>query len=86
MLNGQEGRPVTDGPPPADTGNQLLAEGPAQLTTALVATPSGQRLLLTIRTASATVTVFLQGPDAKKWAAQLSADASRMSGAGLVVP
>lgn len=71
--------------PPVDTGNHLLAEGPAQLTTTLVDTPTGQRLALTIRTPSATVTVFLGGADAKEWAVQLAADAGRMSGAGLIV-
>jgi hypothetical protein len=37
-------------PPPVDSGNQLLAETPAQLTVALVGTPDGQRMALTIRT------------------------------------
>ena len=70
---------------PYDTGNQLLAEQPAQLHTALVDTPAGQRLAMTVRTTSATLTVFLQGPDAKTWAAQLTRESAAMSGAGLVV-
>lgn len=70
--------------PPYDTGNQILAEQPAQLHTALVDTPMGQRLAMTVRTTSATVTVFLQGADAKVWAAQLTRDSAGMSGVGLV--
>jgi hypothetical protein len=75
-------------PPPAapfDAGNALLAEQPAQLVTAVVQTPAGQRLALTVRTPSATVTVFLPGPDAKAWAARLTTDAGSMSASGLVI-
>lgn len=78
---------MPDAPPPApfDTGNALLGEQPAQLVTGIVATPAGQRLALTVRTPSATVTVFLAGPDAKAWAARLTQDAGSMSVTGLVV-
>ena len=72
-------------PPPVDLGNGLLAETGAQLSTALVQTPAGQRMVLTVRTSSATLSVFLQGNDAKVWARQISALAGQMSGAGLVV-
>ena len=71
--------------PPVDIGNQLLAEVAALFTTAIVDMPAGQRLALTIRTASTTVTILLPGADAKKWAAQLAAAAGQMSGAGLAV-
>lgn len=71
--------------PPFDQGNQLLAEGPAQLSTALMDTPAGQRLVLTVRTGSTTVSVLLQGADAKVWAAQLTRDSALMSSSGLVV-
>lgn len=80
--------PLTPQPPPAtpfDTGNAILGEQPAQLVTALVQTPGGQRLATTIRTPSATVTVFLAGADAKTWAARLTKDADGMSVSGLVV-
>lgn len=70
--------------PPADPGNGLLGETPAQMTTAMVQTPAGQRLMLTIRTPSCTVTVFLAGQDAKAWAAQLARESGQMSTAGLV--
>ena len=72
--------------PPFDAGNQLLGEQPAQFTTAKLPTPLGERLAVTIRTPSATVTVFLNGKDAKAWSAQFARDASAMSAAGLVVP
>ena len=72
-------------PPPFDPGNQLLAETPSFLTTTLADTPAGQRLMVTVRTTSATTTVLLNGPDAKKWAAQLTAAAANMSGGGLIV-
>jgi hypothetical protein len=72
--------------PAVDPANQLLAEVPSQLTTAIVDTPLGQRLVLTIRTASTTVSVLLNGADAKTWSGQISRDAAMMSAAGLVVP
>ena len=71
--------------PPFDPGNQLLAEVPSQISTTMLDTPAGQRLAITVRTTSATVTVLLGGADAKAWAAQLTAVAAGMSGAGLVV-
>ena len=81
--------PVTTPPTPAptafDTGNPLLSEQPAQLTTALIQTPAGQRLATTIRTPSSTVTVFLACVDARAWAAKLTADSGAMSVTGLVV-
>jgi hypothetical protein len=75
---------TTPAAPPVDPGNQLLAETPAQLSTALVDTPAGQRMALTVRTASTTPTVLLNGADSKEWAANLSGAAAKMSGSGLV--
>jgi len=72
-------------PAPVDTGNGLLSETPAQVTTALMQTPHGQRLALTIRTASTTLTVLLAPADAKTWAAQIKAIADQMSASGLIV-
>jgi hypothetical protein len=72
------------GVPAVDIANLLLAETPAQLVTQLVNTPVGQRLAMTIRTPSTTCTVFLQGADARTWGAQITRDATGMSGAGLV--
>lgn len=72
-------------PPPIDIGNQLLSEGPAQLTCSLVPTPAGQRMALTIRTSSATVTVLLSQDDARNWGRNVLATANQMSKSGLVV-
>lgn len=72
-------------PPPVDTGNQLLGETPATLTTALMQTAGGQRLALTIRTPSTTLTVLLGKADADMWARNVSGTASAMSASGLIV-
>jgi hypothetical protein len=72
-------------PPPFDAGNPLLGEVPAQLTTTLMETAAGQRLALTIRTPSTTVTVLLQSGDARAWASALTRAADSMSAAGLIV-
>lgn len=65
-------------------GNKLLGELPAQLTTDVITTAAGQRLVLTVRTPTTTLTVFLRGADAKAWAHQLSSEAAVMSDAGLI--
>ncbi len=70
---------------PFDTGNSLLGEVPAQLATALIDTPAGQRMALTIRTASATLTVLLSAEDGRAWGANITGTAKQMSAAGLVV-
>ena len=71
---------------PVDPGNKLLTERPAQVLTALIETPAtGQRLAVTIRTETTTLTVQLSAADAKAWAAQISSGASLMSTAGLIV-
>ena len=49
-----------------------------------MATPTGERITLTIRTTSATLTVVLDGKEAQQWAAQLTRIADSMSAAGLV--
>lgn len=72
------------GPAAADLGNPLLAAGPAQFATSYVDTAAGQMLMTTIRTSSATVTVFLDAAEAKEWAANLTEKASGMSSSGLV--
>lgn len=76
--------PVPQPVAPFDAGNSLLSEQSAVLVASLVDTGAGQRLALTIRTATTTLTVLLQGPDAKTWAAQLTQAAAAMSSAGLV--
>jgi hypothetical protein len=69
---------------PVDPANQCLAETPALLTTAQVATPLGPRMVLTIRTPSVTCTVFLSGEDAKLWALQITREAQNVSDTGLI--
>jgi len=71
--------------PPFDQGNGLLGETPAQMTTALIQTPAGQRMALTVRTPSTTVTVLLAGKDAQEWARALTKAADTMSSSGLIV-
>jgi hypothetical protein len=73
-------------PPPADPGNELLCEVPAQQTVTPVGTPAGVRVMLTIRTTSATVSVILQKADALTWAQNLRQRAEQLSDAGLIVP
>ena len=70
--------------PLLDEGNKLLGELPAQLTTDVIGTAAGQRLVLTVRTPTTTLTVFLRGADAKNWARQLAAESSVMSDSGLI--
>ena len=77
--------PQQPAPAPVDVANQLLAEGPAQLSAALMSSPTGQRLALTVRTTSATVTVLLSAADAKAWASTITRAAGQMSASGLVI-
>jgi hypothetical protein len=70
--------------PVFDTGNQLLTDGPAQLVTAPIPTPAGQRLALTVRTGSTTVTVFLTKADVANWRDQLATEHGKMN--GLIIP
>jgi hypothetical protein len=65
--------------PSHDKGNKLLGELPAQLTTEVITTAAGPRLLLTVRTPTTTLTVFLHRADAQKWAHQLTAESEGMS-------
>lgn len=76
---------MTDAPiPPVDLGNQLLAAGPAQLTTAVVDTPDGKKLAMTLRTPSSTTTVFLERDDARTWGNKILTDADQMTGLTVV--
>jgi hypothetical protein len=73
-------------PLPVDAGNDLLGECPAALFLAVMEIPgAGQRLAVTIRTASTTLTVLLNRDDAKLWAANIARGAAQMSAAGLVI-
>ncbi len=77
--------PVPPQPAVIDPGNALLAETPSNLVTGLVETPQGQRLAVTVRTASTTLTVLLAPADAKAWAAAVSQAAGQMSVSGLII-
>jgi hypothetical protein len=77
-------QPAPDQVQPFDMGNILLGEAPAQLVTQIVNTPGGQRLALTVRTPSTTLTVFLAKDDANRWLSQLQTETGRMS--GLILP
>lgn len=69
---------------PFDTGNQLFAEVPAELTTTVVNGPGGQRLAVTIRTASTTLTVLLEKDWASRWRDQFASAVASMN--GLILP
>jgi hypothetical protein len=69
---------------PFDTANGLLADHGAQATCSVVPTSAGQRLALTVRTPSTTLTVFLAKQDAENWAQMISQAALNLS--GLIVP
>lgn len=71
-------------PPPMDPGNRYISEVPAELTCGVANTPGGQRVMLTIRTTSATLTVFLDKPTAERWRDILSNELNSMS--GLILP
>ncbi len=84
--NGQ-GSPGPQAVPAAgslDAGNSLLAERPARLVTSRLAMPGyPERVCLTIRTETTTLTLMLAKADALAWAAQLKAEAGQLSGSGL---
>lgn len=69
---------------PFDTGNPLLDEVPAELTTAVMNGPAGQKMAVTVRTASTTLTVLLPKDVAEKWRDQFTSALSSMS--GLILP
>ena len=72
-------------PPPVDPGNPLLGPTATTMQMAIMETPQGQRLALTIRTPASTTTVFLNGEEARNWAAGLTRMASMLSASGLIV-
>jgi hypothetical protein len=74
--------------PAFDPGNPyaIAGEYPAMMSTTTVQTPIGQRCLLTIRAAGATLTLMLDRDTAKAWAAQLDGAASPMSGLLIASP
>lgn len=71
---------------PVDPGNPLLAAQPSQIFTAIANTPVGQRLIMTLRTPSTTLTLFLDKNEAANWGAQITGESVKMSGSGLFIP
>jgi hypothetical protein len=71
-------------PTPFDAGNRLLDEVPAELTTTIMNGPGGQRLAVTVRTPSTTVTVLLAKDWAERWRDQIASAIASMS--GLILP
>jgi len=68
-----------------DAGNPFTGpQHPANLTVGRASTPAGERVVMTVRQAGATLTVLLDQRDAKTWAAELERAAAGMT--GLVVP
>ena len=81
--NGQPG--VVQPAATIDAANSLLTERPATIVTSALAMPGyPQRVCLTIRTETTTLTLLLSKADALAWAAQLKTEASGLSGAGLI--
>jgi hypothetical protein len=77
--------PELPGPSPFDAANELLAEVPANLMLSMIQTPPGQRMTLTIRTATTTLTVVLTKEKAAEWGQLISGQAGLMTGSGLFV-
>lgn len=64
-----------------DTGNPLLAGGPAKLDTGSITTEDGQQAgVLTVRTSSATVTVLLNATSLDEWGDLIKTLAASLGG------
>lgn len=66
--------------PPIDQGNPILNEGPAVFQCTPVTTAGGQRLAMTIRTPTTTMTILLMKDDASSWRDTLTEGIGKMSG------
>lgn len=76
--------PHPQAPVLVDTGNTLLSRTDFQLSTGSIEAPGGTLGVLTIRTPSTTLTLFLPGKDVKEWAGMLDDLAAQLDGTGLV--
>jgi hypothetical protein len=70
---------------PYDAGNPLLGGAPANIAVSLQPTPVGQLCVLTIRTASTTLTVFLAKADAETWLQTIKSEVDKMTSSGLII-
>lgn len=85
MTTPVEGPPkVERGTAPYDPTNRLLTETQTEMTVSLVDTPGGQRMALTMRTASTTFTVFPDRATADTWRGMIAAGVAQMK--GLILP
>lgn len=75
---------VEHGTAPFDPTNRLLGETEAEMTVGIAQTPGGQRLAVTIRTASTTLTVFPDRAVADAWRGMIAAGIGKMN--GLILP
>jgi len=76
---------MTTPPPPLyDTGNTMIAPVPVQLHTGDISGPAGKLGVVTIRTATTTLTVFLQPGELREWSQMLAGLADSMA-SGLTV-
>jgi hypothetical protein len=72
--------PAGTGGTPIDVGNPLLAPGPSRLYLARVRLPDGpERMVLTVRTTSATLTWYLDREQGLMWADMIRAKAETLS-------
>ena len=78
------GPQIQHGLPPFDPGNQFLSIGDSSLTTSPQQTPIGQRLCVTVRTNSTTLTVFLAPDEIDQWVEVLRHGKGQMN--GLILP
>jgi hypothetical protein len=68
---------------PWDPANSLLHETQAQITAQRVDTPDGPRVVVTMRTASTTCTVFLAKGNAIAAADKIASEAAKLPGLAL---
>jgi hypothetical protein len=63
-----------------DAGNVLLSTQPCKLIGSVADTAEGSRLMLTIRTPSTTLTVFLTRAEAREWGQNILAMGAQVNG------
>jgi hypothetical protein len=74
------GDQVTPQIPPVDPGNTILSPGPAQLSATRGDVAGTPHLIVTVRTGSATVTVFLDKDQARDWSRVLGGGCAQLGG------
>jgi hypothetical protein len=65
-----------------DINNPLCAGGPARIDSGIIGTEQGKMGVLTVRTASTTLTVVMNTDDLRNWAEHISNLADAMDGGG----